>query len=98
MTISAGRSFTFGDFSEEDDMTSAWVVDARTGVEREVNGIGMFWRRENERGRCGSGGVGRGSRVTGEGDNWTEGGVEEGSRTGDDNDDDIKGIQKGRLW
>ena len=74
-------------------MISACVVDARRGVGREAKGMGMFWRRENERVRCGSRGLGRESRVTGEGDNWIEGGVE-GSRTGDD-DDDIKGIQKG---
>ena len=95
MTISAGRSFAFGDFSLEDDMISACVVDARRGVGREAKGMGMFWRRENERVRCGSGGLGRDSRVTGEGDNWIEGGVGEGSRTGDD--DDIKGVQKEDL-
>lgn len=40
ITISAGRSFTFGDFMRED--MSAWVVDARRGVGRDVNGIAMF--------------------------------------------------------
>lgn len=57
MTISAGRSFALGDFGIADEM-SVWVVDARRGVGRDVNGMEIFCSRENERVLCGSGGVG----------------------------------------
>lgn len=72
MTISEGRSFVLlGDAVIVAEM-SVWVVDARRGVGRDVNGMGMFCSRENERVLCGSGGVGAdnvGSRfVWGEGD------------------------------
>jgi hypothetical protein len=58
MTISAGRSFAFPGFDISDGKSVCVVVDARRGVGREANGMGMFCRSENERVLCGSGGVG----------------------------------------
>lgn len=61
MTISEGRSFVLlGDAVIVEEM-SVWVVDARRGVGRDVNGMGMFCSRENERVLCGSGGAGVGN-------------------------------------
>ena len=58
MTISEGRSFVlFGDAGIVEEMF-VWVVDARRGVGRDVNGMGIFCSSEKERVLCGSGGVG----------------------------------------
>jgi len=53
------------------DETFACVVEDRKGVGRDANGMLMFWRSENDRDRCGSGGLGvdnRESWVTEDGD------------------------------
>lgn len=74
-TISWGRSCWFVGSDEAIcvDDTSAWVIEARSGVGLEAKGMEMFCSSENERVRFGSAGI-RVSRVDeGDGEDAVDG-------------------------